>query len=206
MPTEEEVSDRLARLKGVETGAAAAAGGYYHKPDTRPQARQSDDLLSQMQEEVKLDGVAGQVEKEALAELEARLAKLKGFDPPSKAAQGQGQGHRHENEEEMNSDDEAEKIMSQVMAERDLEEDLEEPPPLSQGMTKLVRQLTRDLQKADDEDEEELPWCGICNEDAALKCLDCEGDLFCRRCFDECHDEFDMKHRSQVYQAKANKK
>ncbi len=33
-------------------------------------------------------------------------------------------------------------------------------------MIGLVRQLTRDLHE---DKEEELPWCGICNEDAELR-------------------------------------
>lgn len=69
-------------------------------------------------------------------------------------------------------------------------------------MSGLVRQLTRDLHQVQDEDEEELPWCGICNEDAELRCRDCDGDLFCQRCFVECHNEFDVKHRREAYSKK----
>jgi hypothetical protein len=70
-------------------------------------------------------------------------------------------------------------------------------------MKPLVRQVTRELHSHDDApgaDHSELPWCVICNEDASLRCVDCDGDLYCRRCFAECHSEFDMKHTSKPFQ------
>jgi hypothetical protein len=36
-------------------------------------------------------------------------------------------------------------------------------------------------------DEEIDTWCIICNDDATLKCLGCEGDLYCKNCWLEGH-------------------
>jgi hypothetical protein len=36
-------------------------------------------------------------------------------------------------------------------------------------------------------DEEIDTWCIICQDDATLKCLGCDGDLYCRNCWMEGH-------------------
>ena len=36
-------------------------------------------------------------------------------------------------------------------------------------------------------DEEIDSWCIICNDDAAVKCIGCDGDLYCRQCWQEGH-------------------
>lgn len=51
-------------------------------------------------------------------------------------------------------------------------------------------------------DLEELPWCTICNENAKIRCLDCDGELYCKACFREIHhdDEDYRSHKTKEYQ------
>lgn len=52
------------------------------------------------------------------------------------------------------------------------------------------------------DDEEDMPWCCICNDDAVVKCLGCDGDLYCRSCFREGHPRDDpemARHRTEPF-------
>ncbi|KAF3938564.1 hypothetical protein ABW19_dt0209027 [Dactylella cylindrospora] len=70
--------------------------------------------------------------------------------------------------------------------------------PVAKGKKKTVEQKVDDLM--DDIEH----WCCICNEDASLKCLGCDGDLYCTKCFNEGHRgsdaPFDMRgHKAIIY-------
>ena len=89
---------------------------------------------------------------------------------------------RKSNEEQSDDDDEAEQVMAQVI----------------EGLR---------LENHDPEEEEfkeaEYPWCIICNEDAVLICRECDDEIFCRRCFKECHMDEDIRsHSGETYKPK----
>lgn len=50
------------------------------------------------------------------------------------------------------------------------------------------------------DDLDELPWCTICNEDAKIRCMDCDGELYCNSCFREIHQD-DEDYRGHVKKA-----
>jgi hypothetical protein len=60
----------------------------------------------------------------------------------------------------------------------------------------------------EDDEEEEMPWCCICNDDAVLRCVSCDGDLYCRSCYAEGHPRDDpemFRHKTQKYVAPKSK-
>jgi len=51
-------------------------------------------------------------------------------------------------------------------------------------------------------DEDIDSWCCICNEDATIKCLGCDGDLYCAECWEEGHGPGpgqERGHRAEEY-------
>ncbi|KAK3942766.1 hypothetical protein QBC46DRAFT_255648 [Diplogelasinospora grovesii] len=47
--------------------------------------------------------------------------------------------------------------------------------------------LTPKKEKAGYTDEDQKTWCIVCLEDAAIKCIGCEGDVYCGRCWKDMH-------------------
>ncbi|NXN98976.1 ANCHR regulator, partial [Rhinopomastus cyanomelas] len=145
--------------------------------------------------------------QEKILQIAKRLAALKGEDPDKVTL---------ETYKLVDSDEESEeeticKLLKQLTDEAALDEasgfnippdQASQPGPSQKNLHEKAKQkvATTAFARADDSDEDELPWCCICNEDATLRCHGCDGDLYCQRCFREGHDEFDLKdHHTSRY-------
>ncbi|XP_023567299.1 abscission/NoCut checkpoint regulator isoform X1 [Octodon degus] len=254
IPSTQEMETRLAALQGRVLPSQTSRPAH-QTPDSRTQAQQTQDLLTQLAAEVAIDerwgrgnsaaaslqndlnqgGVGNQhinsqgqascsleeknrllaaaalelqeenTRQEQTLALAKRLAVLQGQDPNRVILQDCCLPDSNEDEDEETA---IQRVMQQLTEETALDEASGFNFPV-----KLASQHQARPWKAEPEslkvqpmaprpetEEEELPWCCICNEDATLRCAGCDGDLYCARCFREGHDAFELKeHQTSAY-------
>lgn len=118
-----------------------------------------------------------------------------------------------ENREEFSG--EVQQLISQMLEEAELDQQLEasglsidrNPPEMMTQSGKSVagatalHAATGAVGGACSGDLDDLPWCCICNDDASICCYDCDGDLYCQRCFTDGHQQFGLvDHKYSPYQ------
>ncbi|CAO1430619.1 unnamed protein product [Diamesa tonsa] len=185
---DDDIGKRLANLKGVEHKDYSTSNKMLFVKDTRTATEQTNDLMKQFYEEKAIDDEATPTVEEGaagtIADIERRLAILRGHDLQTTKNQIE--------QIEETEEDETERTMKQYIEEAKLPDEVFDDDE---------RELLSSIPKAPSKDTEELPWCEICNEDATLRCLECE-NLFCVRCFKEFHYEEDYKdHKTAAYKA-----
>uniref|UniRef100_A0A8C5LE31 Abscission/NoCut checkpoint regulator n=1 Tax=Jaculus jaculus TaxID=51337 RepID=A0A8C5LE31_JACJA len=240
IPSTEEMEARLAALQD-RVPSFHTPRPAYQAPDTRTQAQQTQDLLTQLEAEEAIDkcqkqrvaslqndlnqgGVRNQrtnaqgqaslsleeeknrllaeaavelreenTRQEQILALAKRLAILQGQDPNRVKFQDY-----HLPDSDVDEDEEIQRVIQQLTEEAVLDEASGfnipvEPAAPSQAQPCRARTKTQ-------AEEDELPWCCICNEDAILRCSGCDGDLYCARCFRDGHVNFELKeHQTCVY-------
>ncbi|NXR62784.1 ANCHR regulator, partial [Rhadina sibilatrix] len=254
VPSTQEMEDRLAVLQGRDPPSQAPRP-VHQRTDTRSLVQQTDDLLTQLSEEVAIDehyrprvqpqAVNSQslndlnresedcvcpanldpkqleeeknkllaeaaaelreenTRQEKILQVAKRLAALKGEDPEKVTLETY---KLPDSDEEVAEEEAISRVLKQLTEEAALDEasGFNIPPDQSiqpgPSQQNLHTPATTALAQAEDSDEDELPWCCICNEDATLRCHGCDGDLYCQRCFWEGHEEFDLKdHHTSRY-------
>uniref|UniRef100_A0A8C5MK37 Zinc finger FYVE-type containing 19 n=1 Tax=Leptobrachium leishanense TaxID=445787 RepID=A0A8C5MK37_9ANUR len=187
----------LSRVDGVD--ARVAHGAELNAADVE----EKNKLLCEAAAELREDNTRA----EKVLAIAKRLAVLQGRDPDTVTLQSLTLPDSDED-----TDEEAiQRILVQLSEEAVLDEASGfNIPPNNQhrgtGATTATKPAPPQQRKvpappaAIDSDDEELPWCCICNANAVLRCHDCNDDLYCKRCFREGHDEFEMKeHRTSSY-------
>ncbi|XP_041071175.1 abscission/NoCut checkpoint regulator isoform X2 [Carcharodon carcharias] len=170
----------------------------------RLEEEKKSNLLDQATAELKEDNL----HKEQVLKISKRLATLKGEDP--NAAVDDWKYAELDSDEE-NEELLTQRILKQVNEEIALDEasgyNIPVQKPKSAQPTPARKKLRSPPFDEEADSDEELPWCCICNNDAVLRCRDCDGDLYCQRCFREGHDKFERKeHRTSKYRPPNKKK
>lgn len=188
----DDIHKRLANLKGVDY--KPTANKVLFALDSRSEQEKINDLLKQFVEEKEINDQneepttsASCDEPGSIDDIEKRLAILRGLDLNKMKTQINDQQVEETEQEEINRTV-LQYIEEAKLPDFALDPDEEElissipPPPGGKNL-------------------EELPFCEICNEDAVIRCLECE-NIFCHRCFLEFHDEEDYRtHKTKPYEA-----
>ena len=144
------------------------------------ESREVQDILAKLMDEVELERKNEPEKSEALEEdpeedVERELSELSLPSPPAKLPD-------LDLEPDKDTEDFASSIASRMAALR-APDDLGLPSaptfkPISLDPEGPARKYT---------DEEIETWCAICQDDATIRCLGCDGDLYCAKCWREGH-------------------
>ncbi|XP_069682704.1 abscission/NoCut checkpoint regulator isoform X6 [Periplaneta americana] len=188
IPSEEEVAKRLAILKGEEPDKMAAkkilnvvSGNTSTTDDGNQDATLMDDVNTLMKD----------LEKEmthGMHEMKELNKDIKKRQPAAKLKVMLSEEKQGEEREE-SSDEEVQETIQKVLDKIALEEE----------ENKIA------LEDNTEDQEEELPWCIICNENATVRCIDCDNDLYCKSCYIQGHNEWGYNdHHTVPYTPKKN--
>lgn len=173
MSSDTDIAIRIANLKGLEYKPPSTDPSLLMSTDQRTDQEKIQDLVSQFMAEANLDEAA-----DPIRDIEKRLAILKGtnIDGKSEITATTETASYIEDDD----DTKVKKLVSKYLDEAI--EGTSDPEKVVLSAEEKEYLDSIDVTKQQDE----LPWCTICNEDADLRY---EGDLFCKACYKEIKDD-----------------
>ncbi|KAF6028366.1 ZFYVE19 [Bugula neritina] len=158
-------------------------------------------LIAKAAAELEIDAQKALADLKKDKEIMARIDELKSKKLSKESSEDNSKLEDKPNAEDSadssDEEDEVKTILQQVLEERILDEQVEaaggfQPP--------LQKQKSLNPPEAENLDPDELPWCCICNEDATLRCIDCDMDLYCLRCYKDGHKQlYEDDHKCIPY-------
>ncbi|KAK6631409.1 hypothetical protein RUM44_005936 [Polyplax serrata] len=186
LPDESEIKRRLALLQD-RTEDSMSDKSKPQKFVMKSEEEQVNDLLNQYMAETGLDVEMQDEGNKAIDEIRDRLRRLQTSETTSTT--GVGSCLQSDDGDEITT-----KIIKRAIAEGQLEKRLERPK-----CEEYEDDDDIDISDADESREDsDLPWCIICNENAVVKCLGCDGHLYCNTCFQQGHEFFNMEDHKTV--------
>ena len=184
---DDELATRLAKLKGVDVETIKHPGkGLDKKPEQSDQSKgENFDLAPFLSTKDFKSSNTENIDEETLAKdidsINKELSEMR-KKRETKVKDGLGQSDTKDDSESSDDEEAKEEVLTQVIESLRLED--HDPDEEEEKEFKM----------------EEYPWCIICNEDANLRCRECDGDLYCTRCFKECHKDYDIRdHTGESY-------
>uniref|UniRef100_A0A182IXZ0 Uncharacterized protein n=1 Tax=Anopheles atroparvus TaxID=41427 RepID=A0A182IXZ0_ANOAO len=201
-----DIEKRLAALKGVEYKDYKNAAQRFLTPDNRTEEEQVQDLIGRYADESKLDSELERQRLEQDEEIMRRLNALKDF-PTGGTESGPSRPQLPDSDSDdcLNDEELARKLAQRYAEEGKLEAKLN-PTDSDEEILSPTTCASAAASGPSNGDEEELPWCTICNEDAVLRCRGCDNDLYCKSCFKEFHyDEDPSEHNTVAFKPKVQR-